>query len=406
MEKPKYQKEIYDNFFIKGEEIIKKYPRKRENKYNIFSILKQEEKEEACHSRIIFNLINDCEKNKLEKTLLKLFFKEVLNEEFDEKKKYFIEREKNLRKYGRADLFIEDSDGKAYLLEMKINAGDQPKQLSRYNQYLKRNYKDNYQIYYLTLNGYNPSSYSLKGRTKVEYINISFVNNIYNWIKKCIEEIGENNKILKINLEQYLETLTKITNKIGEAQKMDFVKMMREGNNFRVAQEIMSSFEEIKMGIKKEFLSELREKIIERLKIEDIARKNGLYGVDIYNEFVELYFYKESLEIPKNNIIAYGIGINSQTLYFTCGLQERKGRQEWKSVRGELKNKFQEIAEDFSEEYGDYFEFLEEEKFDISGDNFYILTDEARKEEREELINNLIEKFREKHELINEYFPE
>lgn len=67
MEKPKYQKEIYDNFFIKGKEIIKKYPRKKENKYNIFSMLKQEEKEEGCHSRVIFNLINDCEKNKLEK---------------------------------------------------------------------------------------------------------------------------------------------------------------------------------------------------------------------------------------------------------------------------------------------------------------------------------------------------
>lgn len=211
MEKPKYQKEIYDNFFIKGKEIIKKYPRKKENKYNIFSMLKQEEKEEGCHSRVIFNLINDCEKNKLEKNFLKLFFKEVLDEEFDEKKKYSIEREKSLGEYGRADLFIEDSDGKAYLIEMKINAGDQPKQLSRYNQYLKKNYKDNYEIYYLTLNGYDPSSYSLKGRKEVEYITISFVDNIYNWIEECIKEIDESNKILKINLEQYLETLTKIT---------------------------------------------------------------------------------------------------------------------------------------------------------------------------------------------------
>lgn len=404
MEKLKYQEEIYKNFFIKGEEIIKKYPRKKENKYNVFSMLKQEEKEEGCHSRIIFNLINDCEKNKLEKRLLKLFFREVLDEEFDDKKKYSIEKEKKLGKYGRADLFIEDSDGKTYLIEMKINAKDQPKQLSRYNQYLKKNYKANYKIYYLTLNGYNPSSYSLKGRTEVKYINISFIDNIYNWIEKCIEEIGESNKILKINLEQYLETLTKLTNRIGEVQKMDFIEMMKRGNNFRVAQEIVNNFEKIKLGIKEEFLAELREKIIDRLELEDIAEKNGLYKVDVYNEFVELYFYKESLEIPKNSIIAYGIGLNNQTFHFTCGLQERKGRQEWKSIRGELKNKFLEITEEISEEYGDYFEFLEEEKFDISGDNFYILTDESKKEDREELINNLIEKFREKYELINEYF--
>lgn len=404
MKMPKYEKELYENFFIKGEEIIKKYPRKKENKYNIFSILKQEEKEEGCHSRIIFNLINDCESNKLEKRFLKLFFKEVLDEEFDEKKKYFVEREKNLGKYGRADLFIEDSDGKAYLIEMKINAGDQSKQLSRYNQYLKKNYKDDYQIYYLTLNGYHPSSYSLKGRAEVEYIIISFVDNIYNWIEKCIEEIGENNKILKINLEQYLETLTKITNRIGEAQKMDFIKMMKEGNNFRIAQEIVNNFEEIKLGIKEEFILELRERIVKKLNIEDIAKKKNLYEYINIIKFTEFYLYKEVLDI-KNSLLTYGIGIDRGGFYFYIGLQDKKA-EEWKIAKKDIKNKFNEITLEYNQETGTYFEYLEEEKFDISGDNFYILIDENRKEEREELINNLIEKFKEKYELINEYFPE
>lgn len=404
MEMPKYEKELYENFFSKGEEIIKKYPRKKENRYNIFSILKQEEKEEGCHSRIIFNLINDCESNKLEKRFLKLFFKEVLDEEFDEKKKYFVEREKNLGKYGRADLFIEDSDGKAYLIEMKINAGDQPKQLSRYNQYLKKNYKDDYQIYYLTLNGYHPSSYSLKGRAEVEYIIISFVDNIYNWIEKCIEEIGENNKILKINLEQYLETLTKITNRIGEAQKMDFIKMMKEGNNFRIAQEIVNNFEEIKQGIKEEFILELRERIVKKLNIEDIAKKKNLYEYINIIKFTEFYLYKEVLDI-KNSLLTYGIGIDRGGFYFYIGLQDKKA-EEWKIAKKDIKNKFNEITLEYNQETGTYFEYLEEEKFDISGDNFYILIDENRKEEREELINNLIEKFKEKYELINEYFPE
>lgn len=404
MKMPKHEKELYENFFIKGEEIIKKYPRKKENKYNIFSILKQEEKEEGCHSRIIFNLINDCESNKLEKKFLKLFFKEVLDEEFDEKKKYFVEREKNLGKYGRADLFIEDSDGKAYLIEMKINAGDQPKQLSRYNQYLKKNYKDDYQIYYLTLNGYHPSSYSLKGRAEVEYIIISFVDNIYNWIEKCIEEIEENNKILKINLEQYLETLTKITNRIGEAQKMDFIKMMKEGNNFRIAQEIVNNFEEIKQGIKEEFILELRERIIKKLNIEDIAKKKNLYEYINIIKFTEFYLYKEVLDI-KNSLLTYGIGIDRGGFYFYIGLQDKKA-EEWKIAKKDIKNKFNEITLEYNQETGTYFEYLEEEKFDISGDNFYILIDENRKEEREELINNLIEKFKEKYELINEYFPE
>ena len=226
----------YQKFFNAGSKIKKKYPKKNKNRYNVFSMLEQEEKEVTCHSRVIYNLINDCESNKLEKKFLKLFFEKVLvlKEEFDGKKKYTINKEKNLGKYGRADLFIKDNEGKAYLIEIKINAKDQPKQLSRYNQYLKEKYKDNYQIYYLTLNGDDPSNYSLEGKEKIKYKNISFVDNIYDWIKECIEEIRENNIILKINLEQYLETLTKITNRIGEEEEMNLKKLIKKGINFYI----------------------------------------------------------------------------------------------------------------------------------------------------------------------------
>lgn len=185
---------------------------------------------------------------------------------------------------------------------------------------------------------------------------------------------------------------------------MDFIKMMKEGNNFRIAQEIVNNFEEIKLGIKEEFILELRERIIKNLNIEDIAKKKNLYEYINIIKFTEFYLYKEVLDI-KNSLLTYGIGIDRGGFYFYIGLQDKKA-EEWKIAKKDIKNKFNEITLEYNQETGTYFEYLEEEKFDISGDNFYILIDENRKEEREELINNLIEKFKEKYELINEYFPE
>lgn len=185
---------------------------------------------------------------------------------------------------------------------------------------------------------------------------------------------------------------------------MDFIKMMKEGNNFRIAQEIVNNFEEIKQGIKEEFILELRERIVKKLNIEDIAKKKNLYEYINIIKFTEFYLYKEVLDI-KNSLLTYGIGIDRGGFYFYIGLQDKKA-EEWKIAKKDIKNKFNEITLEYNQETGTYFEYLEEEKFDISGDNFYILIDENRKEEREELINNLIEKFKEKYELINEYFPE
>lgn len=404
MERHKYQKELYEFFFIKGKKIIKKYSKNNKNKYNIFSMLEQEKKEESCHSKIIYNLINDYESNKLEKNFLKLFFEKVLNEKFDEKKKYIVKREKILGEYGRADLFIKDNTKKVYLIEMKINAKDQPKQLSRYNQYLKKNYKDNYQIYYLTLNGDEPSDYSLEGKEEVKYKTISFTNNIYKWIDECIKRIGIDNNILKINLEQYLETLTKITNRVGEEEKMELKEMIKKGINFEIAEKISKIFPEIKMEIEKNFILELREKIIRKLNIEDIAKKEDLYHYMNLIKYTEFCLYKEVLN-RKNSLLTYGIGIDKGGVYFYIGLIDKK-TEEWKAVKKDMKNKFNEMALKYKQGTGTYFEYLEEEKFNISGDNFYILTDENKKEKREELINNLIEKFSEKYELINEYFPE
>lgn len=186
---------------------------------------------------------------------------------------------------------------------------------------------------------------------------------------------------------------------------MNLKKLIKKGINFEIAEKISKIFPQIKMEIEKEFILELREKIVKILNIEDIASKEDLYDYINLIKFTEFYLYKEVLDI-KNSLLTYGIGIYKNRIYFYIGLQEKKGKQEWKIPKKEIKNKFSEIALEYNPDNGVYFEYLEEEKFDISGDNFYILTDEARKEEREELINNLIEKFKEKHELINEYFPE
>ena len=102
---------------------------------------------------------------------------------------------------GRFDIAIKfHNPDYLILIENKIDAGDQISQLQRYNNYAKKNYKDNYKILYLTVGGHNPSRLSL-GNAKIPYRIIT---------EKLISEGFSDNggqvyKKLDDNLEMYFE---------------------------------------------------------------------------------------------------------------------------------------------------------------------------------------------------------
>ena len=156
------------------------------SRFNLLSIIEKDRDEAHIHSKIIYNLLSQNWGKKDKETFLTLFLKEIgIEDENIYDKNWEVTREKAFDLdtiKGRLDFEIKSKDC-IYIIEMKIDAGDQPEQLIRYQEFAKEQHKK-YKIFYLTLDGHNASKKSigeeenLEENEKVEYINISFQGEI------------------------------------------------------------------------------------------------------------------------------------------------------------------------------------------------------------------------------------
>ena len=97
---------------------------------------------------------------------------------------------------GDIDIFLYDEKGHAIIIENKFDrygnsAQDQPRQLERYHNFGKKEYKDNFILIYLTPSGQDASEYST-GPNKITYYPMSYdlsddKPNILSWLKKCLD---------------------------------------------------------------------------------------------------------------------------------------------------------------------------------------------------------------------------
>lgn len=137
------------------------------------------------------------------------------NEAFDT---YDCEAERAVA-VGRIDLIIERLDGGlpfSFVIENKIYAADQEEQIARYWQELNRKSVPvgRKKIFYLTPDGYDPSTWSVDGelRRDLQIDGIlhclSYREDIKSWLNDSLCKI-ESEKV-KIIIEQYLDILIKL----------------------------------------------------------------------------------------------------------------------------------------------------------------------------------------------------
>ena len=123
------------------------------SRFNMFSVCGVNHYENT-HSAIIAEFLSPTGTHGLKSKFLESFI-QLLGDDFTvenfnyEKSKV---RTEHPTEEGRIDIFIEDNQNKAIIVENKIYAGDQPEQLKRYNRYVER-YKNGYQIIYLYIMG-------------------------------------------------------------------------------------------------------------------------------------------------------------------------------------------------------------------------------------------------------------
>ncbi|MGL5637748.1 MAG: PD-(D/E)XK nuclease family protein [Cetobacterium sp.] len=258
------------------------------DEFNIFSILRNERDEVNLHSKFIGELFKN---RNFGDIFLKMFLDSIeinINEKFD--KDIYLEYE--TPKNGRIDILLKISSQnfkKAIIIENKIDAGDQEKQIERYVEAMeKEGYtRDEITTIYLTLTGDVPSKYSLGSISNEEVNNLSYKEHIISWLDQCIKEVAVVSTIRE-TLVQYKTLLEKLTNK-GEKKMMDELKeiILSKEKYLSVAYLIPDILTEIKRELQSKFWIELRKelKILNLKEVEFEDENNLKFDLDKVNKF-------------------------------------------------------------------------------------------------------------------------
>lgn len=292
--------------------------------FNVFSILDRESDEVKTHSAIIAELLNPRGSHSQGTLFLKLFLNQLLKREkleqikkeneFD-KFKAEVETTREGKVPGRIDILIESDGIKSgdvcIVIENKIYAEDQPRQLGRYYEYALDTGKE-HSIIYLTLGGDEPKKFTLYGsepdkmsccgmlpedtvvcpRTHLPptppncrmlpkdiVVCLSYSKDIIEWVDACIKEVARIPQIRE-TLHQYQILLKKLTSQpINWRHAMALKDILLKDENYNLIPDLEAAISEAKDAFQCDFWTKL-EKRLKAQKDLNIEDENLIYEVD------------------------------------------------------------------------------------------------------------------------------
>lgn len=215
-------------YFLRDLNIVKKKYEEREqleDNFNLFTILKKYSDEKYLHSRFISSLLDPEGPHKMKVLFLNLFLNKVNSLlDFDDGTVEIYPNNQSRSEYKRIDISLIDRNKKqAIIIENKIfhtdTNNEEVGQLEKYYGCLIEEDKisaDNIEVYYLTLDGHEPSEASVSTREKYPELKqkvrcISYALEILDWLKACIKE-SYNKPALRESINQYIKLIEQMTN--------------------------------------------------------------------------------------------------------------------------------------------------------------------------------------------------
>lgn len=223
--------------------IIKEERRGRGELFNIFAELNIMYSEVLLHTSFLALLLNPKASHGQGDCFLKLFLK-VLDSKCHsnfcdnmdaEKSQVFVEKSigpATSENGGRVDILVTDDKGHFIIIENKIYAADQNKQMLRYWNYAQEKSgqdTDKYRLVYLSLDGHSPSSESLCSLKEGDFVCMSYKDDILPWLKECAE-ISYRLPLIRETINQYYQTIRQITNVDMENTNDLLTEMTKEQN--------------------------------------------------------------------------------------------------------------------------------------------------------------------------------
>lgn len=218
-------------------------------RFNVFTTLLAAHDEVRLHTRFLHELLNPEGTHDCGDLFLKLFF-ETLHAKgalahddaaLEKDWKHYDQTCRGVGKevstqQGQLDLLLE-FDSHVLVIENKIWAGEQERQLARYIDYVESQAKAG-QVLYLTLDGKAATTHEGK-----DYLRISYKEHILAWLERCLQATYA---IVPVNqaLIQYRKVVKQLTGQTLETQAMEPIKKF-----IRQHPQIITSRESVNQGI-------------------------------------------------------------------------------------------------------------------------------------------------------------
>lgn len=244
--------------------------RKRGENFNVFSVLGLSQNETRLHSAFIAELLNPDGSHGLKDAFLKSFVEQILPDfEFVtdvvkvETEKFIGQKNEDSTCGGRIDLIITNSRRQALIIENKIGASEQEKQLERYSNYAKENFSD-YRLLFLTLEGSDSITISDEG--KGQYKPVSYRTDILKWLESCIG-IAACYPLIRETIRQYIINLKEILNIMDTENENKLIETATSKEYVDSALTIIENGTNIKKAIRERFVEQLKE-LVEKKGLE------------------------------------------------------------------------------------------------------------------------------------------
>lgn len=218
--------------------------------YNIFDVLNLNSDEVNCHCRFLHDLLSPRGNHGQGTLFLEEFFRTVLKQEPGPwVAEAEISREKSFMTSdvtGRIDLLITCKQECCIVIEVKVFAPDQERQIARYHRFAEDWKKRNGNhgstgVYYLTLFGKEAPHFSTEGIKRADnkeiYEPISFSKHILDWLEKCRDLLStssqpEGNPQLVVMLDQYINLVHSLTaNRKEDVLTMEVAKLISQSKD-------------------------------------------------------------------------------------------------------------------------------------------------------------------------------
>ncbi|MBD3591514.1 PD-(D/E)XK nuclease family protein [Bacteroides sp. GM023] len=245
------------------ENTLCKEKEKRGENFNIFSILKLSRVEVRLHSAFIVELLNPKGAHGLKDKFLRSFLT-IVNSDIDfDFTSIHVESEfvigqvnDNGDRGGRIDIIIMDKKNHAIIVENKIDAIDQPKQLLRYHNYAKEQ-KYQFLLLYLTKDGCTACDISTD-KKNLDYACISYRKHILAWLEHCVE-LSSCYPLVRETLRQYIINIKNILYIMDTNNLNKLIEVATSDDYMEATLTILGNQREIQKRIRQKFIEQLKE---------------------------------------------------------------------------------------------------------------------------------------------------